>query len=151
MTLDSSLVTQGFWESSHARGLQQRHRVPRERRNPRRMLEPGESVKVPVYYAGLTGSPGTSPPTITFTSTSGFSPPITLPPSTGPPWRPDAARHHQLPGLECHLEQLRRQNGATWGSYLATFDANAAYLGRLGENVNDVTRLSASSSNRRTA
>ena len=36
---------------------------------------------------------------------------------------------------------LIAQSGSTWGSFVSTLDQNASYLGRLGENVTDISQL----------
>ena len=99
MTLDSSLVTQGFWESSMPEGFSNVIEILASGATPG-MLEPGESVKVPVYYAGLTGPWNFSTDNnVQFNLgvlTTDNTTPIRLVLDGGH----DAARHHQLAGLE---------------------------------------------------
>jgi RHS repeat-associated protein len=103
-------------------------------------LQPGESVNVPVYWAGwqqpfdLSDPPfdfslgvmqANDPTPVDWASMKDGLRPASI--SAGA-WDPIFAN------LTSHL-------GSTWGSVVTTFDADAAYLGQLGENVVDVSKL----------
>src|SRR5262249_32065967 len=96
------------------------------------MLEPGESLRVPVYWAGELEPFQFTPFHFTLTvSTADQTDPIDWPvlqTALQPP--------HMSPEVWAAVfANLRGQVGATWGDYVRMLDDNAAYLARLGETV----------------
>ena len=104
------------------------------------VLLPGESITVPVYYAGMQQPwdfvDSTVPMTLGVIQTSGTDPIdwSTFQSQLQPPDVSAAAWDRIYPNLTAQL-------GTTDGQYVATLDANAAYLGGLGENVTDIGKL----------
>src|SRR5439155_12053828 len=102
------------------------------------LLQPGESSRVPVYFAGLQHPQGASVVHFALTvSTQDQTDPVdwsalrdSLRPAYVAPeaWAPIYAN-------------FVGQVGSTWGSYVAMLDDNAAYLGRLGRRVTDAAEL----------
>jgi RHS repeat-associated protein len=140
LTLDASRQTAGFWTSATPAGFSQAVQFLASGATPG-ILQPGESESVPVYYAGwiqsqwdFSGAPVTfsvgvlradDPTPIDW---SGVQANLRPPTISAAAWAP----------MVTNLEQ---QTGATWGNFVAQLDANAAYVGQLGENVTDIGRL----------
>jgi RHS repeat-associated protein len=140
LTLDASRQTSGFWTSATPEGFSQSVQFLASGATPG-ILQPGESVTVPVYYAGwLVDQWDFSRPPITFSAS------VLKTDDTSPiDW---SSMYTTLipPGITWDAwseiyANLQGQFGNTWGSYVSQLDANAAYLGQLGENVTDINRL----------
>ena len=140
MTLDASKVVSGYWTSATPAGYSQSVQFLASGATPG-VLQPGESEQMPVYYAGwLNNLWDFSRPPITFTVSVLGS---------------DNATAIDWPSLENGLQPARiasdawhamfpaltAQMGPTWGAYVSELDADASYLGRLGENVTDISTL----------
>jgi RHS repeat-associated protein len=106
------------------------------------VLEPGESVTVPVYEAGFLDTEvsefGTSPINYTVgaldpgnTQTIDWS---SLKASVRPDTINPSAWNAIFPILTANL-------GSTWGQYLQTLDADAVYLANLGQPTTDLNQL----------
>jgi RHS repeat-associated protein len=104
------------------------------------LLEPGESVIVPVYYAGWQSSKWAAKSLITFSASPiDSSNPATidwnaLKSSLEPSYINSAAWNALFPTLIAQL-------GATWGQYVAQLDSDATYLAGVGEPTNDIEQL----------
>ncbi len=141
MTLDQSKVVSGFWTSATPDGYGQSVQFLASGAVPG-ILEPGESVSVPVYYAGWQHDKWDlmNRPPIEFslgvlddTNTE----PIdwnSVDDSLRPPSVSQAAWNAVFPNLTGQL-------GPTWGQYVSRLDADAQYLAGLGENVTDIGQL----------
>jgi YD repeat-containing protein len=140
LTLDASRQTAGFWTSATPAGFSQAVQFLASGASPG-LLQPGESETVPVYYGGWIQSQWDSSDTPAEFSVGVLQTDDTTPigwsslqASLRPPvintaaWGPVYAN-------------LQAQTGTTWGNFVARLDANAAYLGQLGENVYDLGRL----------
>lgn len=140
LTLDSSLLIQGFWTSAIPNGYSHTIQVLASGATPG-VLEPGESVQVPIYYAGwqqpwdipgyppfnfVVGVEQTTDTTIIPWSSlqAGFKPP-----------------NISTPAWNALFPNLEAQVGSTWGAFVQRLDDDALYLGHLGEKVNDISRL----------
>ena len=139
LTLDSSLVTQGYWGTSIPAGFSNTVQVLASGATPG-VLEPGESVTVPIYYAGWQQPWDTSYPV--------FQPEIgvELPTDTTPiPWSSLQASFQppniSTPAWNAMFPNLEAQLGNTWGGYVQRLDSDATYLASLGEKVNDLDQL----------
>jgi RHS repeat-associated protein len=138
-TLDQSRVVQGFWTSAVPDGFSHTIQILASGATPG-VLQPGESVRVPVYYAGWQKPWDFRYPPINF--------------QLGV-FKTDDARSIDWNALKDGLRppgvtadawdaiftNLVAQTGGTWGTYVAMLDGNAAYLGRLGLHSNDVSQL----------
>jgi RHS repeat-associated protein len=139
LTLDGSIVTQGFWTSALPDGFSNTVDVLASGATPG-VLEPGEAVQVPIYYAGWqqpwdlryplfhfdVGVQQTTDPTpVDWPSLqANFRPPDISP----------AAWNALFPNLQAQL-------GNTLGAFVQRLDDDAQYLGHLGEQVNDINAL----------
>ncbi|MGA2499470.1 MAG: RHS repeat-associated core domain-containing protein, partial [Tepidisphaeraceae bacterium] len=165
LTLDSSLQTSGFWTSATPAGYAHSVQILASGATPG-ILEPGESMRVPVYYGGWTTSQWMHPP-ITFSLTSTQANDATpvdwasmknsLQPAGVSNMAWDAVYANLLTqmGVSGSVSQylmpfvgvvLRQLGGApvaagTAGQYVQLLDNEAAYLGSLGETVTDVSKL----------
>src|SRR5262249_10701938 len=138
-TLDPSRVVSGFWTSALPTGYSHTIQILASGRVPG-ILEPGESVTVPVYYAGMERPWNFNESAFKFdirVFNSIDSDPInwnglqnSLQPASISPaaWAPI-------------FGNLVEQLGNTWGGYVKVLDNEAAYLGKLGESVTDVGSL----------
>jgi RHS repeat-associated protein len=137
MTLDESRIIEGFWASARPEGFSDTVQFLAGGANPG-ILQPGERVRVPVHYIGLSTWDGSG--TIDFTLSTLDSTSTALvdwnaikdslrPPSITPE------------AWDAVYANLVAQVGATWGNYVRMLDDNAAYLGRLGLRVLDVGQL----------
>lgn len=137
MTLDQSLVVGGYESPVRPDGFGDTVQILASGNTPG-LLQPGESFRVPVYWAGVQYPPEPSPVDFQLTiSTQDQTDPIdwtnlqnALRPAHIPPeaWQPVIAN-------------FVTQVGNTWGSYIRMLNDNAAYLGRLGLRVYDVSQL----------
>ena len=138
-TLNPALVYQGFWTSAVPAGYSNSVQIVASGKVPG-VLEPGESVTVPVYYAGMEQPWNFSESTFAFnlqeyatsdtTAVNWSSMQAELQPSTL-----TAAAWGAI------YANLTSQIGSTWGAYVQMLDNEAAYLGTLGENITSVGQL----------
>src|SRR5262249_27081601 len=104
------------------------------------VLHPGESVRVPVYYAGWQQPWDLTYPPINFNlgvlqaddptpiDWAGMKDSVRPSSISAEAWNPLYAN-------------LVAQTGTTLGNYVTMLDNNASYLGRLGESITDVGKL----------
>ena len=140
LTLDASKVTAGFWTSATPDGFGQSVQFLASGSVPG-VLQPGESVTVPVYYAGwLQNQWDFSRPPINFslgvlddtnTETIDWG-------SLQSSLKPDSMSTEAWNAL---YPNLTSQLGSTWGEYVQQLDASAQYLASIGENVTDIGQL----------
>ncbi len=140
MTLDASKQVSGFWTNATPEGYSQSVQILASGATPG-ILQPGESETIPVYYAGwLTGQWDFSRPPINFVLGAlqvGDTTPIdwtSLEQSTQP--------SDISPGAwGAIFANIEAETGSTFGDYVQRLDAEASYLGTLGENVTDISQL----------
>src|SRR5262249_30429854 len=140
LTLDRFRVGQGLWASSTPDGFSQSIQIFASGATPG-LLQPGESVRVPVYYAGwLTDQWDSSRPPIIFSLGV-----LKADDPTPIDW---AALQDGLqpPSIaadawDAIYPNLTTQMGNTWGSYLAQIDTDATYLAQIGEPTTDIGQL----------
>jgi RHS repeat-associated protein len=140
LTLDPTLKNEAFNTNSTPAGFGQSVQILASGSTPG-ILEPGESATVTVYYGGwLSSQWSAATPAVAFTvgllsadntTTIDWA---SMEAGMQPPSIPSAA----WPAV---FANLATQMGSTWGSYVQALDADAAYLGPLGENVSDVNTL----------
>ncbi|MBX3439418.1 MAG: RHS repeat protein, partial [Planctomycetaceae bacterium] len=134
LTLDSSKAVTGFWASSAPDGFSTTVQI-RGSGAVAGILQPGEHLRVPVYYVGL-GQPwdmndwsvnfslevlnDDSEVLIDWEQIKALRPPTISPQA----W-------------DVIHANLQVQVGDTWGDYTRTLNENAAYLGQLGQHVVD--------------
>jgi RHS repeat-associated protein len=137
LTLDQSRLSAGFWTSAMPEGFRNRIEILAGGRTPG-VLQPGESVRVPVYWAGWQQPWGDAP----FHFELGVT---TADDSTPIDWNShkDAMRWEDVSeaAWEPVWANVVAQVGPTWGDYVRMLNENAAYLGRLGQEVVDVGTL----------
>jgi RHS repeat-associated protein len=104
------------------------------------VLEPGETVTIPVYYEGWLPGQWQTSVSVTLslqaietsnTSTINWS---TIEAGAKPPTISSTAWVPIFNNLQTSI-------GPTWGDYVSMLDANAQYLGNLGENLTDPAEL----------
>jgi RHS repeat-associated protein len=139
VSLDQSLLTQGFWTSAAPTGFSHSIQVLASGRTPG-ILQPGESMEIPVYWAGWQEPWDLSYPPFHFdiraaatTETKPFDwdefKAILSPPEI------------DVGAWDVIWSNMELQMGGTWGSYIAALDNTASYLGRLGNRVTDIDTL----------
>lgn len=135
-TLDKNLLAENLWTSGLPQGYSEVIQIYASGATPG-ILEPGETIRVPVYYGGMLKPWDTSDTAIEL----GLD--VHLPDSTEvidwqsvnkPAWLDDDAWH-------AVSANLAAQFGPTWGDYVRTLSADASYLGQFGESVRDVGQL----------
>ncbi|HEY6563633.1 MAG TPA: PPC domain-containing protein, partial [Pirellulaceae bacterium] len=139
LTLDPNRLVEGFWTSALPDGFSTSVQFLASGASPG-VLQPGERIRMPVYYAGLqqpwdmsdlqvefvvTVHEAGDPRTIDWTALSSSLRPESIQPEA---WSPIYAN-------------LQAQVGTTWGDYVRMISDNAAFLGRLGQRVTDVSQL----------
>ena len=130
LTLDKSIVVQGFWTSATPAGFSNTIQILASGKVAG-VLEPGESVTVPVYYAGMQRPWSLNEHTFQFDIQvygQDDTAPVDWPSlqsSLQPSGYSDAAWNAIYPALTA-------QFGSTWGGYVDALDQQAAYLGHLG-------------------
>jgi RHS repeat-associated protein len=146
MTLDEHRLVEGFWTSAVPDGFTEPDTEGISTIQilgsgaTAGVLQPGERVRVPVYYAGLLQPWDFSDTSVDFNLAS-LGPDDTTPidwPSLEAALRP--------PGFSAVawtpiFANLTGQIGGTWGAYARMLADNARYLGRLGQRVLDVGQL----------
>jgi YD repeat-containing protein len=140
LTLDSSIATQGLWTSSVPAGFSNSIQILASGAIPG-VLEPGESIQVPIYWAGwqqpwdIPAYPNFQPELgIENTSDTTPIPWSTLQANFQPPNINTTAWNAMFPNLEAQV-------GNTWGAFVQRMDNDASYLGHLGEKVTDLSQL----------
>ncbi|HEY2415142.1 MAG TPA: RHS repeat-associated core domain-containing protein [Pirellulaceae bacterium] len=138
LTLDRTRVINGFSTSGLPDGFSHTIQVLASGNTPG-LLQPGESVRVPIYWAGWQQPWDLSYPQFHFEIQA-----ADINDPTPVDW--DALKANIPSGFDpaardAIWENLKVQMGGTLGGYVAALDKTAAYLGQFGEHVNDVSRL----------
>ena len=137
LTLDPTKITQGLYTATLPEGYSNTIQILASGQIPGVLL-PGESITVPVYYAGLQQPwSGTHVPLnlgVIETTDTGSVDWSSLKSSLEPPNVPTGAWNQIYANLTAPL-------GNTWGQFVTALDNNATYLGSLGENVKDIGAL----------
>jgi RHS repeat-associated protein len=139
LTLEAGRVVQGFWTSAMPEGFSHSVQILASGEDPG-VLRPGESARVPVYYAGWQQPWDFSYPAIQFNLGV-----LTAHNTMQVEWA--ALKDSMKPASisaeawEAIWANFVSQVGDTWGDYLKMLDENASYLGRLGQRVVDVGQL----------
>jgi YD repeat-containing protein len=138
LTLDASRQGPGFWTSAQPEGFTHSVQILASGQAPG-VLQPGESFRVPIYYAGWQ-QPWKEAPIFDFSLGV-----LTGDNTNSVDWstlkdgmRPSAVNTE---AWEAIFASFTNGVGATWGGYVSKLDDNASYLGRLGERVVDVGQL----------
>jgi RHS repeat-associated protein len=146
LTLNEHRLVQGFWTSAVPDGFTEPDadgistiQILGSGATPG-VLQPGEHVRVPVYYAGLLQPWDFSDSSVDF-DLAALGPDDT----TLIDW-PSLEAALQPPGIPADAwapvyTNLITQIGSTWGDYARMLADNAQYLGRLGQRVLDVSQL----------
>ncbi|MBN2452050.1 MAG: hypothetical protein JXR77_16810 [Lentisphaeria bacterium] len=139
MTLEDQHLSNGFWTSAIPRGFSNSIALLAGGALAG-VLQAGERVRVPVYYAGW------QKPWDSFYPPFDFRLGAILADSTSPiDWEALSASmrpgHLDAASWEVLLPVIRRTIGETWGSLVSSLAANAAQLQRLGRPTQDVSVL----------
>ena len=139
LTLTDHRLVQGFWTSATPEGFAHSVQFLASGAIPG-LLQPGESGRVPVYYAGWQEPWDRSYPPIYFNLGV-----LTADNTNFVDWaalkdnmRPSSLTAEQWEPVFWNLVQ---QTGLTWGDYVKMLNDNARYLYRLGESVTDIHDL----------
>jgi hypothetical protein len=139
LTLDKSRVIAGFWTSAKPAGFDDAVQILASGATPG-VLQPGESIRVPIYYAGLLKPWDFDDTKIDFEVDT-----LQAGDSTSTDWSPfkEQLRPRSLApdAWDPIWANFIAQVGNTGGSFVSMLDDNASYLGHLGRNVNDVNAL----------
>ncbi len=140
MTLNPARVVSGYWTSALPAGYSNSIQILATGKEVPGMLEPGESITVPVYYAGMQ-----QPWSFAETSFQFALDYYTVHDTTSLDWS-SLQESLQPPGIsttawDAISSSLATQVGGTWGGYVTMLDHEATYLGQLGESVTDVGEL----------
>ena len=140
LTLNPALVVSGYWTSAIPEGYSNTIEILATGTEVPGWLEPGESITIPVYYAGMQ-----QPWNFTETSFQFAIDYYTQHDTTALDWS-NLQTSLQPPGLSntawsAIYSGLTSQIGSTWGDYVTTLDNEATYLGQLDEDVTDVSNL----------
>ena len=139
LTLDGSLVARGLWTSASPKGFYHSVQFLGAGQTPG-VLQPGDSSQIPVYYAGWQKPWDLSHPPANWnlgvikaddtTPVDWASLQTSMQPSTS-----------ATEAWNAIFSSFTNQVGSTWGAYVTMLDNNASYLGRLGLNVSDISKL----------
>jgi YD repeat-containing protein len=139
LTLDQSKVVQNLYSNAIPDGFSHSIQIYASGATPG-ILQPGESISVPVYYAGLLlpyNFDDTSVELEVRVQDAGSTEVIdwaSLKSSLKPSWIAADA-------WDAVYSNLTDEIGTTWGDYLSMLSDNAIYLGRLGLNITNVNDL----------
>ena len=139
LTLDASRVKQGFWTTAIPEGFGNSVQFLASGKRPGWLL-PGESGRVPVYWAGWQKPWDFSYPTIQFNlavvqaDNSDTRDWLPLKEQLRPDWiDPDA--------WNTIFANLTAKLGGTWGDYVTLLNENSEQLDKLGQHVTDLDSL----------
>jgi RHS repeat-associated protein/uncharacterized repeat protein (TIGR01451 family) len=137
LTLDPKRLISGYWTPSQPAGYSHSVQFLAMGSTPG-LLQPGESGRVPVYYAGI--EPPWQHVTVEWTVT-----PITAD-SSIPLDLTSLRDQMRSPSMSADAWNalwpgLAQSIGTNWGQYVQTLDDNSSYLARLGERVSDASQL----------
>jgi RHS repeat-associated protein len=139
LTLQQVGLVEGFWTSADPAGFSHSIQILASGDTPG-VLQPGDSVRVPVYYAGWQQPWDFSYPPMNWNLGV-----LQANDTNAVNW---AALKASMKPATINAEAweviwagFTNQVGATWGDYVHMLDDNAAYLGRLSQRVVDVGQL----------
>jgi RHS repeat-associated protein len=140
MTLDASRMISGFYGAGALPdGVSHTIQVLGSGKNPG-TLQARESVGVPIYWAGWQQPYDLSDPPFNFSLGV-----IQADDPTPVDWASlkDGLRPENISAAAWDpiFTNLTNRLGSTWGNVVTTLDADASYLGQLGENVTDASKL----------
>ncbi len=138
LTLDDSRVTTGFWTSGMPEGFGSSIQILASG-DTLGILQPGESRRVPVYWAGWLEPWDAGTPfefTLSVTTVDNDLPADWQ--AIEEEMRPHGFNDEAWPVV---LRNFQTNVGPTWGDYVRMLDENSLYLGRLGQRVVDVSEL----------
>ncbi|MFH0726523.1 MAG: RHS repeat-associated core domain-containing protein [Pseudomonadota bacterium] len=139
LTLDESRLVQGFWTSAMPVGFSNSVQFLGHGKTPG-ILQPGESGRVPIYYAGWQRPYDFRYPPIRFDLSV-----LTADNAATIDW--EALKDFMRPpgisaeAWESVFNNLAAQTGDTWGDYVRMLNHNAQYLSKLGQTVTDIRDL----------
>ncbi len=140
LTLDRSLLVPGYWTSAYPVGFSPSVQILGSGSTPG-VLEPGESVQVPVYYAGWDPKERyNGAQSIYFSFGALQSDTATL-----IDWN-SLEQSSQPPDISATawsaiFANIEAETGPTWGDYVRRLDDEAQYLDSVGDPVNDIGQL----------
>ena len=137
LTLDQSRQVPAHQSNANIDGVGQSLQLLASGATPG-ILQPGETIRVPVYYAGWHGGRLAGP--------IDFSLGVLKADNTTPVDWNSLQDASQPTGIDptawgAIFTNLAVETGQTFGDYVKTLDADASYLGSLGENVTDIGQL----------
>ena len=139
LTLDQSRITAGFWTSAQPEGFSDTIQILASGATPG-VLQPGENISIPVYFAGLLQPWDFGDSQVDFDLRF-----LTADDTTPIDWatfkdsmRPDGVAPEVW---EPVFANFTANSGGTLGQYVHMLGDNANYLGKLGLHVVDVGRL----------
>ncbi|MGD9731944.1 MAG: right-handed parallel beta-helix repeat-containing protein, partial [Desulfamplus sp.] len=139
MTLDQTRLSSGFWTSVMPEGFANSVQFIASGKIPG-VLQPGESGRVPVYYAGWQQPWDISYPPFNWNV-------LVLDANNTSPVAWADLKDDMYPSYirqdawDIVWNNFTSQAGTTWGDYVAMLSRNALYLHRQGEKVDDITNL----------
>lgn len=139
LTLDKNRLVEGIWTTANPEGFSDVVQILASGAVPG-VLQPGENIRVPVYFAGI------EPPFNPADNRIGFDLKVLTTDDTTPiDWAnfKDGMRPASLTAAQWEpvWQNFIANSGDTLGEYVEMLDQNAAYLGRLGQRVLDVSSL----------
>ncbi len=139
MTLDASRLVRGFWTSAIPEGFDTSVEFLASGKIPG-VLQPGESERIPVYYAGWLKPWDFTYPEFNFSLAS-----MDQNETAVIEWEifADAFGQGEVESeaWQAILANLSNQIGETWGEYVVSLSQASARLGQLGLRVDDIAEL----------
>ena len=139
LTMVAAKVAQGLWTSADPAGFSHSVQFLGCGQTPG-VLQPGETFRVPVYYAGWQQPWDFAYPPVNWTLGV-----LKADDPTPVDWSSMESdmRPSSIPADAWHaiFTAYSAQAGTTWGGYVTMLDNNASYLGRLGLHVVDISKL----------
>ncbi len=139
LTLQAVRLMEGFWTSAEPEGFSHSIQILASGEVPG-VLQPGESFRVPVYYAGWQQPWNFSYPPFHF-SLGVLKTDDTTPVNWSELKSEMKPSSMSSEAWDATWATLVAQLGNTWGDYVKMLGDNARYLGRLGQRVVDVGQL----------
>ena len=139
LTLDSTRLTRGFWTSAIPSGFSNSIRLLASGEKPG-ILQPGEEIRIPVYYAGWQKPWDFSYPPFEFKAVA-----LTVDDSRPVDWvylkntlKPNGVEETAWTAI---WQNFTSAIGPTVGDFVAALARDATYLSKIGSRTPDVSRL----------
>jgi len=137
LKLGDTVPARGFWTSAMPEGFSNTVQFLASGHTPG-VIQPGESMRIPIQYAGMQKPWSSSIITFTLSVLDADNSELVDWNSHKVEMKPEGMTDE---AWEPVWSNFRLKVGNTWGDYVQVLSGNAEYLGHLGHNVTDIAKL----------